>query len=149
MKRLKVIVAIVIVLILIVFVVSVMNSSVENEKLDFIGDKVEELAFQRVENEMKKQLKNPNSLSVNNVEKSYMIINDNGKAEFYNTQEELKNALAKIENKAEYTICYKIDYSAQNGFGGMNRDILTAQITLYNKGNQINSNTPYIKFNEQ
>lgn len=129
-----------------IFLILGLMTIIFNNDIEFVGDKVEELAFQRVKNEMKKQLKNPNSLSLNNIIKSYMIINDNGKAEFYNSQEELKNRLEEIENNKEYTICYTIDYSAQNGFGGMNRDIARAQITIYNKENQINSNTPLINF---
>lgn len=140
MKKIFIIIAIIAIA---VVVVKVTTSS---SKIEFISDQVDELAMKRVEDKIKESLKNPNSLLINEVSKSYSVVDDNGKFRSCKDHQELKETLGKINNNKSYTIHYTIDYSAQNGFGGMNRKTLSAAITIYDKGDTITSNTPTVTF---
>lgn len=132
-------------IIIVSLVLSLMGTTLID--LEFVGDSVETTAMQKVDKEIKNQLKNPESLQIHNITKNYSYINENGKIQFVSTQDNLKIALEKSP-KQEYTIYYKIDYSAQNGFGGMNRSTISATIIIYNRGEKITYSTPQIKFNE-
>lgn len=125
---------------------NVSKSIVKNTKVEFVGDKAEKLAMEKIEEEIKQKLKNPNSLLINNVKVTYMHEEDDGHYELYYTQEALKKALQNSKINDKYKILYEIDYSAENSFGGMTRSNLKASIQLYNRERGITYSITSLEF---
>lgn len=120
----------------------------ESTKITFVGDKAEKLAMEKIQEQIKQKLKNPNSLVINNVKKTYMHEEDDGHYELYYNQANLKEALERSTINDKYKILYEIDYSAENSFGGMTRSSLKASIELYNRESGINYSITKLEFQE-
>lgn len=91
-----------------------LGTPTENQEADteiiqgYTDEDYEELAVASVETSLKDRLKNPESLQIHNT----TIVGDS------------------YEDDSDYFCEITIDYSAQNGFGGYNRDTITAYIKI-------------------
>ena len=113
------------------------NESIEQKQNDFISEEVLQTAYQYLIEEIELKLKNPNSLQIHGSSVStYIYIKQNGKADFAYSLDELKQKYDEI-HFTDYSIHINVDMSAQNGFGGYNRNTVKGVVFVKNENNKI------------
>lgn len=133
---------IIIIILILMGIFASMNSTTNNinktNQNEFICQEAINYAYSVLLQDIKNDLKNPESLQVHsNKVSSFMYDNKEGKTEFSYSLEELKQIYEENPFE-EYYINFIIDMSAQNGFGGYNRKQERGQVLVKKENGSIN-----------